>query len=165
MSAQPDARIPFYAVALYEQNTPHAGAFVKHRHLARRQPRRGNLRQVHLIPSELFEALRSEGYDVGPGELGENITTIGLELERMPLGTRIQLGPSAIVELTGLRTPCVLIDRFRSGLKRHGLSSAVTGPPFRCGVMGVVRTGGPVAAGDQARVSTPDGLWTALLPL
>lgn len=97
----------------------HAGAFVKHRYLARRQPRLANLRQVHLIPSELFEALRSEGYDIGPGELGENITTIGLEFERMPLGTLIRLGPSAIVELTGLRTPCVLIDRFRSGSRRR----------------------------------------------
>ena len=96
----------------------HAGAFVKHRYLARRQPRLANLRQVHLIPSELFEALRLEGYGVGPGELGENMTTIGLELERMPLRTLIQLGPSAVVELTGLRTPCVLIDRFRTGLKR-----------------------------------------------
>lgn len=143
----------------------HAGAFIKHRYLARRQPRLANLRQVHLIPAELFEALRLEGYDIGPGELGENITTIGLELERMPLRTLIRLGPSAIVELTGLRTPCVLIDRFRSGLKRHVLSSAATGPPFRCGVMGVVRTGGPVTAGDPSRVSTPEGTWTSLPPL
>lgn len=75
----------------------------------------------------------------------------------MPIRTRIQLGPSAVVELTGLRTPCVLIDRFRSGLKRHVLSSAAAGPPFRCGVMGVVRTAGPVAAGNPARVSTPEG--------
>jgi hypothetical protein len=143
----------------------HAGAFVKHRYLARRQPRLANLRQVHLIPSELFEALRLEGYGVGPGELGENITTIGLELERMPLRTLIQLGPSAVVELTGLRTPCVLIDRFRTDLKRHVLSSAATGPRFRCGVMGMVRAGGPVVAGDLARVSTPEGPWTFLPPL
>lgn len=143
----------------------HAGACVKHRHLARRQPRLANLRQVHLIPSELFEALRSEGYPVRPGELGENITTTGLELERMPLGTLIQPGPSAVVELTGLRTPCVLIDRFRSGLKRHVLSSAAAGPTFRCGVMGVVRTGGSVAPGDTARLSAPEEPWKFLPPL
>jgi MOSC domain-containing protein YiiM len=120
---------------------------------------------VHLIPSELFEALQSEGYKIGPGELGENITTTGLELERMPFGTLIRLGASAVVELTGLRTPCVLIDRFRTGLKRHVLSSVATGPPFRCGVMGMVRAGGPVVAGDLARVSTPEGPWTSLPPL
>ena len=83
----------------------------------------------------------------------------------MPLGTRIQMGPSAIVELTRLRTLCVLIDRFRSGLKWHVISSIGASPPFRCGVMGVVRTGGAVLPGDAASVSRPQGLWTALPPL
>jgi MOSC domain-containing protein YiiM len=87
--------------------------------------------------------------------MGENITTTGLDLERMPLGTFIELGPSAIVELTGLRTPCLLIDRFRAGLKRQVLSSAETGPPFKSGVLGVVRAGGMVAAGDTARARVP----------
>lgn len=65
---------------------------------------------------------------MSPEELGENITTVGLQLEQMPLRTLIQLGSSAIVELTGLRTPCVLIDRFQSGLKRHVLSLAAAVP-------------------------------------
>jgi hypothetical protein len=133
----------------------HAGAFVRHRFLARRQPRLPNLRQVHLIPSELFATLSDAGFPVAAGELGENITTAGLDLERMPLGTLIELGPAAVIELTGLRTPCVLIDRFRSGLKRQVLSSAESGPPFKSGVLGVVRTGGTVAAGDAARVRLP----------
>lgn len=133
----------------------HAGAFVQHRYLARRRPRLFNFRQVHLIPSELFESLLEAGYEVGAGDVGENITTAGLDLERMPLGTLIELGPAAVVELTGLRTPCVLIERFRAGLKRHVLSSAERGPPFRCGVLGVVRTGGTVAAGDTARAQLP----------
>jgi MOSC domain-containing protein YiiM len=130
----------------------HAGAFVRHRYLAHRHPRLPNLRQVHLISSELFASLADAGFKVGAGELGENITTAGLELERMPLGTLIELGPTAIVELTGLRTPCVLIDRFQAGLKRQMLSSAETSPPFKCGVLGVVRVGGAVATGDSARV-------------
>jgi hypothetical protein len=133
----------------------HAGPFVRHRYLARRQPRLPNLRQVHLIPAELFASLSEAGFKVAPGDLGENITTTGLDLERMPLGTLIELGPTAIVELTGLRTPCVLIDRFQSGLKRQVLSSAETGPPFKCGVLGVVRVTGPVLAGDTARVRLP----------
>jgi hypothetical protein len=130
----------------------HAGPFVRHRYLARRRPRLPNLRQVHLIPSEL---LLEAGFEVGAGDLGENVTTAGLDLERMPLGTLIELGPSAVVELTGLRTPCVLIDRFRAGLKRQVLSSAETGPAFKSGVLGVVRAGGPVVAGDTARVRLP----------
>ncbi|MBR0822984.1 MOSC domain-containing protein [Bradyrhizobium liaoningense] len=133
----------------------HAGAFVRHRYLARHQPRLPNLRQVHLIPSELFATLFADGFKVRPGELGENITTAGLDLERMPLGTLIEFGTTAVVELTGLRTPCVLIDRFRAGLRRHVLSSAKMGPPFKCGVLGVVRFGGRVAPGDTARIRLP----------
>ncbi|MGM4955244.1 MOSC domain-containing protein [Bradyrhizobium barranii] len=135
----------------------HAGEYVRHRYAARRHPRLPNLRQVHLIPSELFATVREAGYDVGPGQLGENITTAGLDLEKMPLGTRIELGPTAVVEQTGLRTPCVLIDRFRTGLKRQVVSSAKTDPALRCGVLGVVRAGGQVAAGDLARAILPDG--------
>lgn len=83
----------------------HTGEFVRHRYLARRQPRLPNLRQVHLIASETVHNSWKAGFDVRPGELGENITTAGLDLERMPLGTVIELGPAAVIELTGLRTP------------------------------------------------------------
>jgi MOSC domain-containing protein YiiM len=140
----------------------HAGAFVRHRYLARRRPRLHNLRQVHLIPSELFSSLLAAGFEVGAGDLGENITTSGLDLERLPLGSLIEFGRTAIVELTGLRTPCGFIDRFRAGLKRQMLSSAEAGPPFRSGVLGVVRTSGTVAAGDTARVRLPSSPRPAL---
>ena len=95
----------------------HYGPFVRHRYLARRNPKAANLRQVHLIASELFDALRTSGFEVRSGDLGENITTIGLDLECLPLGTMLRLGVSATLKLTGLRTPCVLIDRFKAGLK------------------------------------------------
>ncbi len=136
----------------------HAGPFVRHRYLARRWPRLPNLRQVHLIPSELFPSLLEAGFGVGAGDLGENVTTAGL----MPLGTLIELGPSAVVELTGLRTPCILVDRFRAGLKRQVLSSAETGPAFKSGVLGVVRAGGPVVAGASARVRLPSSSFRTL---
>ena len=162
-------KTPQSIIALVEgqgvEGDAHAGAYVRHRYLARRKPRLPNLRQVHLIPSELFASLREAGFDVGSGELGENISTAGLLLEWMPLGTRIAFGSSAVVELTGLRTPCVLIDRFRAGLKRQVLSSAKTGPPFRCGVLGIVRTGGRVAAGDSARILLPAGPQQPLPPI
>lgn len=140
----------------------HAGAFVRHRFLARRRPRLPNLRQVHLIPSELFANLGKAGFSIAAGDLGENVTAAGLDFERLPLGTFIELGPTAIVELTGLRTPCLLIDRFHAGLKKKVLSSAETGPPFQCGVLGVVRAGGTVAAGDTARVRLPSSSHQAL---
>jgi hypothetical protein len=69
----------------------------------------------------------------------------------MPLGTLIELGPMAMIELTGLRTPCVLIDRFQAGLKRQVLSWDETGPPLKCGVLGVY---GPA---DRSRPATPRG--------
>ena len=140
----------------------HAGPFVQHRYLARRRPRLPNLRQVHLIPAELFASLSEAGFKVAAGDMGENITTTELDLERMPLGTLIELGPTAIVELTGLRTPCVLIDRFRAGLRRQVLSSAETGPPFKSGVLGVVRAGGTVAAGDSGRIRLPSSSFRPL---
>ncbi|WP_349642860.1 MOSC domain-containing protein [Bradyrhizobium japonicum] len=123
----------------------HAGPFVRHRYLAR-----GSLAcQSASGPpdtGELFDTQRRYGYEVGAGELGENIARAGLDLERMPLGSRMWLGSTAVVELTGLRTPCVLIDRFRSGLKRRVISPEKAGPAFRCGILGIVRTGGRVAA-------------------
>jgi MOSC domain-containing protein YiiM len=142
----------------------HAGPFVKHRYLARRNPRAPNLRQLHLIPSETLKALCVAGYDVGPGELGENITTTGLDLESLPLDTELRLGASACIRLTGLRTPCVLIDRFRSGLKNR-LVSGEPGPPFRAGVMAIVTESGAVVAGDPIWVILPPSPRRPLPPL
>lgn len=132
----------------------HAGIYARHRYLARREPRLANLRQVHLMPDELFQALRSEGHDVRPGQLGENITTSGLELETLPLGSLLSIGASAVVELTGLRTPCVLIDRFQPGLKQQLILKEGTAP-FRAGVLGIVRSSGTVTPGDKIAVAMP----------
>jgi MOSC domain-containing protein YiiM len=142
----------------------HYGPFVRHRYLARRNPRAPNLRQVHLIPSELFDELRTSGFQVRPGDLGENIATVGLDLESFPLGTILQLGASATLELTGLRTPCVLIDRFKSGLKDR-LQGGEAGPRFRAGVMAIVTKGGEVSPGDRIRTVLPAPPHMALPPL
>jgi MOSC domain-containing protein YiiM len=132
----------------------HFGTFVRHRYLARRNPLAPNLRQIHLIPSELFDALRRAGHDVGPGDLGENITTAGLDLEQLPLETELRIGASATIRLTGLRTPCVLIDRFQAGLKRRLLAEA-PGQPFRAGVMAVVTQDGEIASEDPIEAILP----------
>src|SRR6476619_4452563 len=93
-----------------------------------------NNRQVHLIASELFTELASSGFNIAPGNLGENVTTAGLDLIKFPLGTRLLIVKSAVVELTGLRTPCGLIHRFQKGLKR-ALITKHEFPRFRCGVL------------------------------
>jgi MOSC domain-containing protein YiiM len=135
----------------------HAGPFVRDRYLARRRPGLANLRQVHLIPGELFDEMRRFGYDLRPGELGENVTTSGLDLEQLPLGSLLKLGATAAVELTGLRTPCVLIDGFRTGLKEHLTQMVASRPRFRWGVLGIVSVGGQVTPGDFARAELPSG--------
>ena len=140
----------------------HAGRFVQHQYLGRTRPRLPNTRQVHLIPNELFGELSASGYNLDPGDLGENVTTSGLDLERLPLGTLLSLGASAVIELTGLRTPCVLINRFRAGLMNRVIHTDRTGPRFRCGVLGIVKAGGLVAAGDDAVAIVPGEPWRLL---
>jgi MOSC domain-containing protein YiiM len=132
----------------------HAGKHVRHRFIARVWPTQANKRQVHLIRAELFDELREAGHSVGPGDLGENITTRGVHLEHLPVGTRLYLGKTAVVELTGLRTPCALIDRFQKGLRRKMICESGT-PKFKCGVLGIVVAGGHVEPGDAARVEAP----------
>jgi MOSC domain-containing protein YiiM len=145
----------FLLEGLGAEGDVHAGPFVRHRCLVRRHPELPNLRQLHLIPSELHEALSADGYELRPGHLGENILTAGLDLEALPLGTILKLGTRATIELTGLRTPCALIDRFKPGLKRKMLADEPGRPRFRSGVMGVVRSSGRVAIGDAIIVRRP----------
>ena len=139
----------------------HAGRFIRHRYLAAKMPGLLNNRQVHLMASELFAELASMGFIVTSGDLGENVTTEGLDLTSFPLGTRLRIGDSAKVELTGLRTPCSLIDRFQRGLKRAMISKNAH-PRFRCGVLGVVTATGQIAAGDPVAVELPLSGWQAL---
>lgn len=134
----------------------HCGATVKHRSRVAQNPDQPNLRQVHLIPSELFDELMSAGFTVAPGELGENITTCGVELLSLPVGARLAIGESAVVELTGLRNPCAQIDRFQKGLLAAVLGRDDQGQLVRkAGVMGIVLTGGTVRPGDAIHVTLP----------
>ena len=140
----------------------HAGATVQHRYLARRARTMPNLRQVHLIQSELFDALTTEGFEVSPGDLGENVTTRGLDLLGLPLHARLRLGKSAVVVVTGLRTPCGYIDKFRKGLKRQMVMRTPGGPAFRTGVMGIVAETGDVMPRDAIEITFPEKPWAPL---
>ena len=134
----------------------HCGVTVKHRSRVKADPTQPNLRQVHLIHAELFDELREAGYRVAPGEMGENITTHGIGLLSLPVGTRLHLGESAIVELTGLRNPCVQLDHFQPGLMKALLGKNEDGSLIRkSGVMGIVIEGGDVKPGDAIAVHLP----------
>jgi MOSC domain-containing protein YiiM len=134
----------------------HAGTTVKHRSRVARDPTQPNLRQVHLVHSELLDELRAAGFDVAPGRIGENITTRGLDLLGLPTGARLHIGESAIVLVTGLRNPCHQLDRIQSGLMAAVLDRDAAGNLIRkAGIMGVVLAGGEVSPGDPIRIELP----------
>lgn len=134
----------------------HMGVTVKHRSRVAQDPTQPNLRQVHLIHAELHEELRVAGFTVSCGDLGENITTRGIDLLALPVGTRLHLGETAVVEVTGLRNPCVQLDRFQQGLMAAVLNRDRNGALIRkAGIMGIVSEGGEVRPGDTIRVELP----------
>jgi MOSC domain-containing protein YiiM len=134
----------------------HLGTTVQHLSRVARDPAQPNLRQVHLIHAELHDELRAAGFQVDAGEMGENVTTRGVDLLGLPRGTRLHLGTEAVVEVTGLRNPCSQIDRFQPGLMAAVLDRDADGNLVRkAGVMGIVRTGGEVRPGDAVRVELP----------
>jgi MOSC domain-containing protein YiiM len=136
----------------------HLGETVKHRSRVRADPTQPNLRQVHLIHGELHDELRAAGFDVSAGEMGENITTLGLDLLGLPVGARLHVGDTAVVQVTGLRNPCVQLDRFQSGLTAAVLDRASDGSLVRkAGIMSIVLAGGDVRPGDPIRVELPSG--------
>jgi len=134
----------------------HCGVTVQHRSRVAEDPTQPNLRQVHLMHVELFDELRAKGFEVAPGELGENIVTRGIALLDLPVGTELQIGAAAVVRLTGLRNPCVQIDRFQRGLTAAVLDRDEQGKLVRkAGVMSVVLRGGVVRAGDTIAIRLP----------
>lgn len=136
----------------------HAGVTVKHRSRIAQDPTQPNLRQVHLIHAELFAEVAGAGFEVAPGDLGENITTVGIDLLALPVGTLLRLGDEAVVEVTGLRNPCIQIEAFRQGLLKQVVGRDADGEVVRkAGIMSVVRTGGVVRPGDPIGVQLPAG--------
>lgn len=144
----------------------HAGVTVRHRSRVARDPTQPNLRQVHLLQSELFVELGTQGFDIRPGDLGENILTVGIDLLALPRGTVLRFGAQAEVEITGLRNPCAQIEQFRSGLLAAVLEHGPDGALIRkAGVMAVVRAPGPVRPGDAIGITRPDGVPEPLRPV
>jgi MOSC domain-containing protein YiiM len=133
----------------------HRGVTVKHRSRVAVDPTQPNLRQVHLIHAELFEELAAKGFTVGPGLLGENVTTRGVDLLALPEGARFAIG-KAVIAITGLRNPCAQIDGLAPGLMAALLDRAPDGGIIRkSGVMGIVVEGGEIRPGDPIAVTLP----------
>ncbi|MBA3583724.1 MAG: MOSC domain-containing protein [Gemmatimonadetes bacterium] len=134
----------------------HMGETVKHRSRVAHDPTQPNLRQVHLIHTELHDKLQAAGFAVSAGQMGENLTTRGVDLLGLPTGTRLHLGGTAVVELTGLRNPCVQLDSCQPGLMAAVLGRDRHGNLIRkAGVMGIVLAGGEVRPGDPIFVRLP----------
>jgi MOSC domain-containing protein YiiM len=144
----------------------HAGPTVQHRSRVAKNPNQPNLRQVHLIHAELHDELRAAGFEIEAGEMGENVTTRGVDLLGLPTGARLHLGSEAVVEVTGLRNPCVQLDDHQQGLMAAVLDRDAAGNLIRkAGVMAVVIAGGPVRTGDAVVVELPPTPHQPLAPV
>jgi MOSC domain-containing protein YiiM len=144
----------------------HAGSTVQHLSRVRRDPGQPNLRQVHLMAAELYDELTEKGFELAAGQLGENVTTTGVDLLALARGTRLSIGAEVVLEVTGLRNPCVQIDRFRPGLLGEVLFRDAAGQVVRrAGVMAVVVAGGEVGVGDTITVEPPPPPLSPLAPV
>jgi MOSC domain-containing protein YiiM len=152
-ACRPDIRL---LAGLGVEGDAHLGVTVKHRSRVAQDPTQPNLRQVHLIQAELHDELRVAGFSVAAGELGENVTTRDIDLLGLPVGALLRLGEEAVVEVTGLRNPCVQIEAFQPGLLKQVVGRDDAGELVRrAGVMGVVVAGGEVRPGDAIEVELP----------
>lgn len=134
----------------------HAGVAVQHLSRVSVDPTQANLRQVHLIHAELFDDLAAKGFVVAPGDLGENLTTRGIDMLGLPTGTRLTIGTEAEIEVTGLRNPCAQIEAFMPGLLAQVVQRRSDGSIERkCGVMAVVVAGGRIVPSDAITVTLP----------
>jgi MOSC domain-containing protein YiiM len=134
----------------------HAGPTVQHRSRVAADPTQPNLRQVHLLQSEFLSTAREAGFEVAPGDLGENILTSGIDLLALPCDTLLRIGRDAVVRVTGLRNPCRQIDDFRKGLLGLAVGRGLDGEVVRrAGVMAVVTASGSVTVGDPITAVLP----------
>ena len=154
--SKPTREVIRLVVGLGVEGDAHLGKTVKHRSRVKRDPTQPNLRQVHLVHAELFDELRAGGFDLVPGQIGENVLTHGVDLLGLPTGTRLHLGADAIVEITGLRNPCYQLNGIQPGLMEATLARAPDGSLIRkAGVMTIVLAGGDVRPGDAIAVELP----------
>jgi MOSC domain-containing protein YiiM len=152
--------------ALGVEGDAHLGETVKHRSRVARDPTQPNLRQVHLIHAELHDELRQAGFTILAGEMGENVTTEGVDLLGLPTGARLHLGSTAVVEVTGLRNPCAQLNRIQPGLMAATLERDERGNlVLKAGIMAIVLAGGEVRPGDPIEIELPPEPHRPLAPV
>lgn len=153
-SKQPCDEIRLLA-GLGVEGDAHCGATTQHLYKMAKDPTLPNLAQVHFLPVELFSEMAELGYTLAPGAMGENVLTEGIDLKTLPTGTLFAIG-EAVVEISGIRDPCKQIDALGKGLTKAMFGRDAAGGLVRkAGIMGVVRTGGPVRAGDRIAITLP----------
>jgi len=134
----------------------HAGNKVKHRYLVKKDPGRPNLRQVHLISMEIYKELQQKGFAIKPGDMGENITTEGIDIMNLPLDTKLQVGQEVELQITGIREPCSLLNHIENGLMKATISKSSGGTLLlKAGIMSIVIKGGIVAPDDTIKILLP----------
>ena len=144
----------------------HNGVTVQHRSRIAKYGGTPNLRQVHLMHAELLDELRLAGFTVNPCDMGENVTTSGVDLLGLPVGARLRLGRAALIEVTGLRNPCKQLNDFQPGLMQATLDRDAEGNLIRkAGIMAIVLTGGDIHPGDPITVELPPGARRPLEPV
>jgi MOSC domain-containing protein YiiM len=163
---KPNHEVVKLLTGLGVEGDAHLGVTVKHRSRVKADPTQPNLRQVHLVHAELHDELRAAGFELDPGQMGENVTTRGVDLLGLPTGTRLHLGPSAVVEITGLRNPCAQLDKIQNGLMAANLDKDAEGNLIRkAGIMGIVLADGEVRPGDAIEVELPPEPHSPLKPV
>ncbi|KWV92671.1 MOSC domain-containing protein [Erythrobacter sp. YT30] len=155
--SKPKAREIRIMAGLGVRGDAHAGETVQHLSRVTANPKAPNLRQVHLIHSELFGELAQKGFTVRPGDLGENITTRGIELLELGRDTLLRIGPEVVLSVTGLRNPCGQINNFRPGLLKHLAFNTRERIIRKAGIMSVALKGGIIRPGDRISIDPPDG--------
>lgn len=144
----------------------HSGEKAKHIYIAKRTPEKPNNRQVHLIHSELHNELNEQGFSIKPGEMGENITTKGIDLLNLPENTILEIGSSSIIKITGLREPCSQLNGVEEGLLKAVIDRDKSGKLIlKSGIMAVVLKSGPVKAGDKIEIKLPKKPHVKLAPI
>jgi MOSC domain-containing protein YiiM len=139
------------------QGDAHAGKKVKHRYIAKKDPDRPNYRQVHLISLEIYRELQQKGFNIHPGEMGENITCSGIDIMNLPTHTILKIGDEVALQVTGMREPCSLLNQIQGGLMKATLVKSGQGELIRkAGIMTVALSGGIVTPDDPIKVIFPE---------
>jgi len=131
----------------------HAGEFVRHRYLAKKDPNIPNLRQVLLVDKSILAEIARQGIHLTPGMLGENITIEGITVMKLAIGTRLEIGET-LLEVTEIRNPCFQLNEMHPHLLK-AVATKVDGKVRRnAGMMTRILKGGLVQPGDPVIVQS-----------